>query len=350
MPKNSFRLFAVSLHDGRIRAVQPFDAAKPRAIVVKNNDGTAGTKKFDPINYLDVITHAVESRGAAPFAFGKKVAEDNEEAATVVGHVIRWEPLKPPKNLGNAVRFWFEAGPTSDDGVVVDPSGGTDIDLNGKATLHHYRASLIVGPGCNYGILAVEVRGRSCPRDQLVRALKETTDQPWRLKIRNGVANKAAVLQFIENATIRSVTFTEFAYDVAGNKKAPQRKQLRIDELSGKALDWKKVRAKVTGWFDGSGTNNSKDAATDLKALVVTDEVGIPFDDVAVQLEDGEARRTFRPSSDYSNFSYDLGPKIVADETFFEQCESAAKGLLLDIQPIAEHSSDDEDDDEDADD
>jgi hypothetical protein len=337
MPSNSFRLFAVSLHDGRMRERQLFESAKPRVYRVESSDGTKSTVKPDPVDYLEEIVEAIDGHGVTPFAYGKKIAEDDDMPGVVIGHVIRWQEANSAARHGALTRFWFEAGPTTDDGIVVDLDGGADIDLAGKATLHPYRAALITGTGMQFAILAVEVRGRSCPKDQLVRALRDSTGQPWRLKISHGVAGKAAVLQFVDRAEVGAVTFIEHGFATDGSKKAPQRKQLRVDEFVGGA---KEVLKALRGWVEKDGTNLTAAAAMEIKKIVVTEEVEIPFTDVAIELIDGKVQRTYRPNSDFQRFAYLLGGDIVDDEDFFASAEQAALGLLEDVQAIAQQADD----------
>jgi len=337
VPSNSFRLFAVSLHDGKIRSRQPFESAQPRAVREEGEGGAKRTVVPPAVDYREEVVQAIQDRGSAPFAFGRKLAEDDDTPATVIGHVIRWRETTPTRQHSDVVRFWFEAGPTSEDGIVVDLEGGSDIDLAGKATLHPYRASLITHPGFEFAVLAVEVRGRSCPKDQLVRALTDSTSQPWRLRIRTGVADKAAVLRFLDRSIVSAVTFIEHGYAKDGQRKAPQRKQLRVDEFVGGA---KQVLSAVRKWVQAGGTNLTAAAAEEIKAIVVTEEVGIPFTDVSIELQDGKVQRTFRPSSDYSQFAYLLGSNVVEDALFFEACEEAAAELLEDVQSIAAAAAD----------
>jgi hypothetical protein len=78
----------------------------------------------------------------------------------------------------------------------------------------------------------------------------------------------------------------------------------------------------------------------EIKKIVVTEEVEIPFTDVAIELIDGKVQRTYRPNSDFQRFAYLLGGDIVDDEDFFASAEQAALGLLEDVQAIAQQADD----------
>lgn len=332
MPNNSFRLFVVSLHDGRIRANQPFEAAQPRTVREKADDGQTTKIVFDPVDYREAMTQDVDTQHGMAFVFGRKVVDDDDdEPSAFGGHVIRW--LDADRKKGMA-RLAFEAGPVTSEGVLVDPAGvDPDLDLGQdvRATLHRYRAALVTKKDAQYAILAVEVRGARCPRDQLVRALRESSDQPWSLRIREGVAQKAAILDYIDRANIAAVTFTEYGFGKDGAKKAPQLKRLRVDEITGGFDD---VKRAAREWVKSTWQGGGAKAALDLKDLVMTEEVGISFNDVAVEFDDEKQQRTFRPSSDYRRFSYFLGKDIVSDKKFFRACKEAAEAIIEEVQGI----------------
>lgn len=332
MPINSFRLFVVSLHDGRMRENQPFAKAQPRAKRIELEDGSTKKVEYDPVDYPSELLDDVNDKLGTAFVFGRKAVEDDDAEATAFGgHVIRW--LKA-RRKGGGTRLWFEAGPVTSEGVLVDPAGiETDLDLGTdfRATLHPYRACLVTKDDLEYGILAVEARGMRCPRDQLVRALRESSDQPWSLRVREGVAQKAAVLDFIERANIQAVTFTEYGFGRDGAKKAPQLKRLRIDEVVG---GFEEVKKAAKTWVQEKWKGRGAVAAKDLVGLVMTEETNIAFNDVAVEFDDEKQQRTIRPSTDYRRFSYFLGKDIVKDKKFFGTAVEAAEAIIDEVQTI----------------
>lgn len=333
MPNNSFRLFVVSLHDGQARQAQYFESAQARTIVRKDEDGKKHTETPPPVDYRELIVEEVDANQKA-FVYGrKKIEDDADEVSEFGGHVIRW--IKASR-VSAASRFWFEAGPVSSEGVLVDPEGiDPDLDLGKdiRATLHRYRAALITKPGLQYGILAVEARGARCPKDQLVRALRDSSPQGWSLRVQEGVAQKAAVLDFIDRADIVAVTFTEYGYGRDGAKRAPQLKRLRIDEVL-RGVD--RLRRAARDWVQRAGRSGGAAAAAELLTLVVTEEVDIAFNDVAVEFDDKDQQRTIRPTTDYRRFSYFLGRDIVNDEKFFEASEKAASEIIDEVQAIVD--------------
>lgn len=344
MPTNSFRLFVVSLHDDQARDRQPFRAAqeRPTKEEIPEAERTGRTKfkmvKPDKVDYLQV---AMDEVNAHPhdqaFVFGKKVSDDGDdveddvEVATVIGHALRWSKADGTSSL----RLWFEAGPTSEDGVVVDLSGATsDLHLKGRATLHPYRAVLVASGDeeARYALLAVEKRGRSCPKDQVVRALHETGDSSWRLRVLAGAAERASVLEYIDRAGLRAVTFTEFGFQKDGQKAPPTKKKLRVADIDDGMVD--QVKDTVREWVRTKWKAGSTGPAGALKAIVITEEVDIPFNDVSVEFDDDQVQRSYRPTSDFDQFSYWLGKDVVRDGVFFSKAEKAATDLLPELAGV----------------
>lgn len=333
MPKNSLRLFTVSLHDGQMREPQPWEAAQLRPIVGKAADGTKTTTKPPAVDYLEQLIYDLDTRGTTPHVFGQAKAEDDEEDVVATkGHVVRWSSTG---RTGTVLRLKFEAGPITEEGVLVDPDGkSADLDLGSqrRATLYPYRASLITETGKKYGILAIECRGARCPRDPLVRAMHEASPAGWRVRIHEGVAQVTAITQFIDEANVNAVTFIEYGFAKDGTKKAGQRKALRVDAVKG-GFDQIKKAAKQ--WAMNQWKSTDAVAAQQLLPLAVSEKIAIAFNDVAVEFGTDKDQRTFKPGSNFKLFSYFLGTEIVSDDDFFDRAEAEAKKIIESVQSMA---------------
>jgi hypothetical protein len=104
----------------------------------------------------------------------------------------------------------------ADGKLLVD---GRDVEMKDKPTLHPYRATLLAETHGTIGLLAVEVRGRSCPSDAVIRGLKSCSEVPWRLQVLGHLAGEAAMMAFIRNAAIKHVVFDRWTYDDDGQRK-----------------------------------------------------------------------------------------------------------------------------------
>ncbi|MVA75475.1 hypothetical protein GC722_05445 [Auraticoccus sp. F435] len=189
----------------------------------------------------------------------------------------------------------------------------------------------------NRGLLAVEVRGRFCPKEQIVRALRKASDVPWSLILHKGVADKVAVLAYIERAEPQSIEFLEYGIASDGQRQPPRRKSLKVMEMSSGFLS--KVRNELKTWPTLGAGKKTSAVAKAMKQFVLTETVAIDFDDVAVEVDDGNMQRRLTPRTDYSRFTYSLGDDLVDDDVFFREAEAACAQLIADVQSLAEEDS-----------
>lgn len=330
MTLNGYRLFVVSLHDGRVRTEQPFEAAQAR----KPEDGP----KPSVVDYRDTAVAYVTSHTDETSNIGvpDKVAagDDAEEAGQSKGSSTR---LLTSERVGDAVRFWYSSGPINWDGISADPTGATeDVQLKGRSTLHDYRATLVTQPGATRAILVVEVRGRSCPYGPLIRALARWSPVPWRIKVHENVADSAAVDDFIARGEIQHVDLTEWIFDNDGGKTAKNHVlsarvegQTRIDAAKRYLRSWALKGKESSPVEVGKQAKKAKGSFFSMK-------VEIPFNDVAITVKSGTQQRTLKPSSDYKRFTYHLAESIVDDVMFFDAAERTASELIKNVQIVAE--------------
>ncbi|MGB3763823.1 MAG: hypothetical protein WA966_11425, partial [Ornithinimicrobium sp.] len=178
----------------------------------------------------------------------------------------------------------------------------------------------------------IEVRGARCPRDPLVRAMHDASADGWRVRIHEGVAQITAITQFIDQANVNAVTFIEYGFEKDGKKKAGQRKALRVDAVKG---GFDQIKQAAKRWATNQWKSSDAVAATQLLPLAVSEQIGIAFNDVAVEFGTDNDQRTFKPGSNFKLFSYFLGSEIVSDTTFYDRAELEAKKIIEQVQGVA---------------
>jgi hypothetical protein len=377
MTQYGYRVFAVELHEGGKHEPQPFGEAK-RAAVDEHGKPTGVIHQFD---YRDVVITDVEAQRMRVYPFGITEAEDNETGpAQAKGMAIRFAGAR---KTGDTVRLKFEQGVMNADGtLLVD---GQDVEMKDKPTLHPYRATLLAETRGTIALLAVEVRGRACPSDAVIRGLKACSDVPWRLQDLGNLAGEAAMMAFIRNAEVKRVVFDRWTYDDDGQRD-------RNDVSMSVAAHGVDVRSRVLGWaesffetFPGVGRTRgieiaehdadgnklsrkqisearkqarakqkaeqaaakaerqhsaaarTQDATDALRQDIFVsrhETVDVPFNTVAVDLDDGNHRKKITPTTDFSKFTYVLGRGYVSDETFYDQAEKTLRELLPTIRTL----------------
>ncbi|AQA03902.1 hypothetical protein BVC93_17350 [Mycobacterium sp. MS1601] len=378
MTQYGYRVFAVELHDGGKREPQPFGEAK-RPVVDDDGKPTGAVHQFD---YRDVVISDVLKHAMTVFPFGKTTEEEADETgpAQAKGMAVRFLGAV---NAGDTIRIAFEHGVMNSDGtLIVD---GEDVSMKDRPTLHPYRATLLAETRGTIALLAVEVRGRSCPSDGIIRGLKECSDVPWRLQVLGNLAGEYAMMAFIQAATVKRVVFDRWTFDDDGQRN-------RNDVSMSVAPDGVDVKSRVAEWaenffegFPGVGraarievpdrdaegkrlsrkqmTAARKQARAEQKAaeaqakaerrstaatrtqeatdslrqdiFVNRDErVEVDFNDVAVELDDGTHQRKITPTTDFSRFTYVVGNSYVGDDKFYDQAEGTLRELLPSIRNL----------------
>lgn len=379
MTQYGYRVFAVELHDGGKREAQPFGEAK-RAEIDENGKPTGVFKQYD---YRDVVVAEVTAQKMRLHPFGVPGAEDDEDdtgPAQAKGNAIRFADAI---QVGDTVRFKIEQGVMNADGtLIVD---GQDVSMKDKPTLHPYRATLLAETKGVVALLAVEVRGNSCPSRSVIRGLKACSHVPWRLQVLGDLAGEAAMMAFLRGAAVRRVVFDRWTFDDDGQRK--------VNDVSmSVAAQGVDVRSEVVGWaeqffakFPGvhrapkievpevdeqgnrlsrrqrsdarkkaKAERNAEEAATRIERrdsaatrtqaaadalrqdifVSRNETVDVQFNAVAVDLEDDNQRRKITPTTDFSKFTYVVGQGYVSDSTFFDQAEKTLRDLLPSIRPL----------------
>ena len=377
MTQYGYRVFAVSLHENRKFELQPFGKAK-RPILGDDGKPTSGSYESD---YRDTLVTDVEEAAGRALTFGISEEDDDETgAAQAKGMAIRFVGAK---RSGDLVQLKFEQGVRNADGTLL-VDGADDIELKDKPTLHPYRALFLAGDTEVRALLAVEVRGRSCPIDAVIRGLKSSSEVPWRLQVLGHLAGEAAMKEFIRNAAVGRVVFDRYTYADDGAKS-------QHDVSMSVTADGVDVKSKVSNWADSfferrkrkaepdldlptvdatgkkftkkqlaaarkqirqerkaalaseeksrreAAQTNSEAAAAGLKQdiFVSRDEVvDVEFTDVAVELDDGVIKKRVTPKTDFGRFTYVLGRGTVSDDAFFTSSEKTLRGLFGAVQSL----------------
>ncbi|MGN7133419.1 hypothetical protein ACTHQY_09110 [Rhodococcoides corynebacterioides] len=365
--KYGYRVFAVELHQGRHQTRQPFHAAQ---WIEKDEKG----KKLGgavQMNYLDHLVADVTAKTGERNDFGNQSADDDSGAdgAKVAIRFIKAE------RKNDLVKIFCEQGPHNLDGTLLLDDG--DISLANKPTLHPYRAALYAPEGTSRGLIAVEVRGRSCPVDPVLRGLRMISEEDWRLRDLGNLAGEAAMMAYLRNAEIRETVFDKWTYDKSGAREV---KDLHMavkpsgDAVRGNLLEWAQSyfgfqRAERTAELEAdaeaqpkppmkrdekkaatarrraeekaekirrreSAAERSRIAASELRRAVFvsrSETVDVDFDEVAVKTELGDDVRTIKPNTDFGKFTYQLGRSQPSESTFFAKVLATMEGLHREV-------------------
>ncbi|WP_301845949.1 hypothetical protein [Rhodococcus pyridinivorans] len=327
----------MELHDNMKPEVQPICAAQQR--LSKKKDDLA-----DPVDYRDVVVDEITAHLNSTMKFGGvDEEEDRTSPAKAAGSSLRFTEVK--RDSEN-VRFRLAYGAIHVDGTVLDPEDATyEQKLRGKATVFPYRASLIAREGHTRGILAIEVRGRSCPLTAVVRGLKMASDVPWRLKPFANLADRSAMENFIRRGEIVGARFEKWSFESDG-----QPKRRAVEMAVHTKIENERVKKRAARWFrsyygfeeplddlDVELSNEKLDPRAQAKAMrddIFTSTVDIEFDTVSLDVLSDGVKKTISPASDFRKFTYILGTDEVSDGTFYHQCEQTAELMLGRVQKL----------------
>lgn len=335
MPDYGYRLYVVSLHDNRMAQEHDFGAAVARP----HGKGKTAAAPV-AVDYRDQLEQDVNSHLAHPWLIGVPQEDGQPEdgpqegPGEYSGSCTRFDG---GARVAAATRVWFDYGPINIDGTAIDTTGQyADLDLSGWATNHKYRASLVAAEGATRAILAVEVRGRTCPVGAIIRAMHGASDVPWRLRTHDNVADLAAWRQFVNDGSLERLELTEWVYDTdgaRGRKRAELSLNFSVDEQDPapalrRGLEWAR-RA-----LSGNPANPAAEARELLTEAVSINVGDIAFNDAALVVRASTQTRVIRPSTDFRRFTYTLGRAGVDDRTFFNLAEQTAEGLLPAVQTV----------------
>ncbi|MBF4478271.1 hypothetical protein [Rhodococcus rhodochrous] len=382
-----YRLFAVELHHGRKQAAHLFEEAKLPLI------DEAGVKSQGErvIDYRKVMVSEVTAAHKRTHTLGGSAeSDDGSSPIEARGTAMRFLEAS---QVGDAIRMKFEFGARNADGTLIyDDSKEPDVELRGKPTLYPFRATLVTKPGLTRALLAVEARGRTCPLDAVVRGLHAVSADEWRLRILSHLAGEAAMMDYLRRAKIGKVVFDRWSFADDGS-----RTQNDVTLSVRSVLAGKSVRERVLEWgkdyfgfvdeyieddksvdSDSSGTVQpaqkerlsrekraalrkqqaaerkaaeaaekaarkqqrnlySASAANQLKQDIFSarvEDIEVEFNDVGVEMDDGQTKRIIKPTTDFKRFTYFLGHGNVSDDHFYSAAEASALGMIDGIQKL----------------
>lgn len=368
--KFGYRVFAVQLHQARYRTAQPFGKA---AVVRKDDEGKvmSGTHEID---YRVQVVADVLAKAGERHNFGS--AADGEEGPVDGGGMaIRFTGAEAAEP--HVIRLTFDQGPHNRDGTLLI-EGEPDIELKDKPTLHPYRAVLYAPAESTRGLIGIEVRGRSCPHEAVVRGLANCSDVHWRLRVLGNLAGETAMLDYLRNAEISKTVFDKWTYDSSGAREVKdlslavkpsgeavrrtllewaqdyyglQRERREVERDEAAALAEQPDKPKMTREQrtaetkrrraaekvarinrKANASERSKQAAAEMKRGIFVsrdDRVDVDFDEVTVKTDYAGDGRVITPNTDFGKFTYHLGTRRPADERFY----SEVQGTLTSLHP-----------------
>ncbi|MBT0773173.1 hypothetical protein KIH74_29790 [Kineosporia sp. J2-2] len=240
--------------------------------------------------------------------------------------------------IGQELRMSLRYGAV-DEGLAIDPSGQKeDIDIDGLANAKPFRSVLVTPRTGTTAMLGVEVRGRSCPHDKIIRSLNTLAVDVGKLKLIDSVADIYAVSDFIRNGMIPEVNLVKYRVSRDGISKRHD-VDLKIN-LSDKEDIVGSLRERAIAWTQRKTNYSTEELttiATEIRDEAIGGAVDISFDDAELQVTAATGRsRKIRPQDDITEFIYDLGDIWVPDSDFFQAVGSTARGILRSYDPDSE--------------
>jgi hypothetical protein len=359
-------------------APQKFGAAE-----IPVAEKSAGLRKVD---YLATAARDVGRRLNKTDTFGLTVESDDGTSATQ-GRAVSMR-FKAAAVAGNNLEMLLEHGLVNSDGTVIDPRDdlADDIPLKNKSTLHPYRAILVCNPESSRALVAVEARGNSCPIVSVIRGLNKCSTDNWRLRVVAHAVGEAAMLKFIEEASVKRVNFDKYDFETDG---ARDKREVAMSVYTG--IEDAVVKEAAAGWVKRGFTkirnsmadkeaesanadiepakrtrmsreeraearrvaSEAKRAAQETRVLDnreyaaeaarevrdaiylgSAEDVSIDFNGVGVEFVRGTENRTVTPSSVFRRYTYWLGAGFVTTEKFNLEAEKTARGLLPLVQGL----------------
>jgi hypothetical protein len=310
-----YRLFVVHARDGmKQRNLDFSDIGGHHFIDSLYQDLTAGTKKIlkleDP----------------------PKASDDGSEAQPT-GSVVRYEAIDR-KNW--ELRLDFHHGTFGEGGTLIDPDGiNIDLDIEGRAVSKPYRALIQFPEKGAAAILAVEAHGRACPYKRVLASLKVIYSTSHRLFLASGVADRAAVAQFIRNGVVKELEVTTHGSSREGD---PTRERVKLtvsipgasrlqDSMRERALQWANAQ-----WQRVTNHDARRDLANELAAAATGVTIPIDFEDSILRVDGPNNRsRSLRPSKEIGEWIYDIGDFRLNDEKWFDLVSRSVTELFPSI-------------------
>lgn len=313
MPRYGYRLFSLRLRAGGSHADLDFGN-------MRNS------------HFLDILKPDLTSRLSENVKLPDppKVSEDGNQAAPS-GNVIRYTQVD---RVSNNLKFKFLYGTYGEDGTLIDPDGGVDSDqdISNLAVTNPYRSVLVTPASGFVALLAVEVRGRTCPYRRVLKGFEVIGAQRYRLKVEEGIADQAAVADFIRNGMVRELEVVRYSR-ASDDDPVVDDITLKVGISGGSSLQ-ASLQQRALDWFQRRRNRDSETAdlgqlANELAAIAVGSRIPVEFEDSILRVEGANQRsKSLRPARDITEWIYDLGSVPVSDDKFYQQVLDTAEVLL----------------------
>ena len=306
-----FRLFAVTLHEGRRRA--PLD--------YHNVPGGP---------YPAQAENAIKPHLEENISFIRTVETQPGSGVTrPEGALLRFTEVEQDTE---SLKMWFRAG-SVDEGLVIDPDGvADDLNIDGRVNTRSSRALLLLPPASGtVAVLGVEVRGRGCPHDKLRKSINKLLDGTLRLNLVDGLADSRAIAEFIRNGMITELNLVKLGTADDGERT---RKDIDLHvNVRGRAQLSESLREKALTWVGRKVSYDQSELAAiaaEVRDEALEQRVSINFDAAELYVTGSSGRsRRIRPQDELTEFVYDLGDYWVQDSAFFPEVKKAARDILL---------------------
>ncbi|MEV0944559.1 hypothetical protein AB0I90_29865 [Micromonospora wenchangensis] len=258
-----------------------------------------------------------------------KVTEDGSQAPPS-GNVIRYTQVD---GESHNLKFKFLYGTYGEDGTLIDPDGVSgDQDITNLAVANPYRSVLVTPASGFVALLAVEVRGRACPYRRVIKGIDVIGDGRYRLKVEEGIADQAAVADFIRNGIVRELEVVRYSR-ASDDDPVVDDITLKVGISGGSSLQ-ESLQERALDWWRRR-RNRDSDAsdlgrlANELAEIAIGRSIGVEFEDSVLRVEGANQRsKSLRPAQDITEWIYDLGAVPVSDDKFYRQVIDTAEALL----------------------
>ncbi|MGC4903057.1 hypothetical protein ACLQ2Y_27470 [Micromonospora echinospora] len=315
VPRYGYRLFTVKLRAGSRHADLDFGNLRES-------------------HFLDVLKPDLASRLSENVKLPDppKITEDGSQVPPS-GNVIRYTQVD---RASNNLKFKFLYGTYGEDGTLIDPDGvNGDQDITNLAVTNPYRSVLVTPASGFVALLAVEVRGRTCPYRRVIKGFEVIGNGRYRLKVEEGIADQAAVADFIRNGIVKELEVVRYSR-ATDDDPVVDDITLKVGISGGSSLQ-ASLRQRALDWWQRRRNRDSEAAdlgqlANELAAIAVGARIPVEFEDSVLRVEgENQRSKSLRPAQDITEWIYDLGASPVSDDSFYRQVTDTAEVLLPNI-------------------
>lgn len=316
MARYGFRLFEVRVHEGQGRKPKRFESCGDQ-------------------HYVDIAAAALKNlTGLRRYDDPPREGQDDLEDTVPRSRALVIDEVAVQ---GKSLLINFHAGATRDHDKALGMSEEVDdVDLEGRAPSHAFRAILALPARGDLGVLAVEDVARGCPRDMLVKWLNAEANRealrndttPWRITIKP--MTDPDQIRAMERKTVQSIEFRKHGRNADGTPSETGMKVTVTSGVSRSAIAG--IKAKGKEWIEdkisGRERVTDKQAARDLAVLVGDNLDLLDFDDAwFVLADDNVSPSKISPSRAGDVFVYRIADTAPTDKAFAQATKPKARTL-----------------------